>query len=37
MVRTDGRVVQPALGETVYLRPRPNAQHVFHAVTGQRL
>src|SRR6185436_12615527 len=37
VVRTDGRTVQPALGETVYLRPRPNAQHVFHAVTGQRL
>jgi multiple sugar transport system ATP-binding protein len=37
VVRTDGRVVQPDLGDTIYLRPRPNAQHVFHAVTGERL
>jgi multiple sugar transport system ATP-binding protein len=36
VVRTDGRVV-PRLGETVYLRPRPGAQHVFHAATGARL
>ncbi|HEX6870401.1 MAG TPA: sn-glycerol-3-phosphate ABC transporter ATP-binding protein UgpC [Micromonosporaceae bacterium] len=36
VVRTDGRVI-PRMGETVYLRPRPGAQHVFHASTGQRL
>ncbi len=36
VVRTDGRVI-PRLGETVYLRPRVGAQHVFHAVTGNRL
>jgi multiple sugar transport system ATP-binding protein len=36
VVRTDGRVV-PQIGDTVYLRPRAGSQHVFHAVTGQRL
>jgi multiple sugar transport system ATP-binding protein len=36
VVRTDGRVI-PHLGDTVYLRPRAGAQHVFHAVTGARL
>jgi multiple sugar transport system ATP-binding protein len=36
VVRTDGRVV-PRMGEMVYLRPREGAQHVFHAVTGERL
>jgi len=36
VVRTDGRVV-PRMGETVYVRPRPGSQHVFHAVTGARL
>ncbi len=37
VVRTDGRVVPPRIGETVYVRPRPGAQHVFHAATGNRL
>jgi multiple sugar transport system ATP-binding protein len=36
IVRTDGRSV-PHLRDTVYVRPRPGAQHVFHAVTGERL
>ncbi len=36
VVRTDGRVV-PRMGETVFLRPRAGAQHVFHAVTGNRV
>ncbi len=36
VVRTDGRIV-PRLGETVHLRPRPGAQHVFHAASGARL
>ena len=36
MVRTDGRVI-PRMGETVFLRPRAGSQHVFHAVTGERL
>jgi multiple sugar transport system ATP-binding protein len=36
VVRTDGRVV-PKMGETVYVRPRPGSQHVFHAVTGERI
>jgi multiple sugar transport system ATP-binding protein len=36
VVRTDGRVV-PRLGETVYLRPRPGSQQMFHAATGARL
>ena len=36
VVRTDGRVV-PRMGETVYLRPREGAQHIFHAKTGVRL
>jgi multiple sugar transport system ATP-binding protein len=36
VVRTDGRVV-PQIGDTVHLRPRAGSQHVFHAVTGQRL
>jgi multiple sugar transport system ATP-binding protein len=36
VVRTDGRVI-PHIGDTVYLRPRAGAQHVFHAVTGSRL
>jgi len=36
VVRTDGREV-PRMGETVYVRPRQGAQHVFHAATGNRL
>jgi multiple sugar transport system ATP-binding protein len=36
VVRTDGRVI-PKMGETVFLRPRAGSQHVFHAVTGNRL
>ncbi len=36
VVRTDGRVI-PKIGDTVYVRPRTGAQHVFHAVTGNRL
>src|SRR5690606_10089922 len=36
VVRTDGRVI-PRMGETVYLRPRAGAQHIFHAATGKRL
>jgi multiple sugar transport system ATP-binding protein len=36
VVRTDGRTI-PHIGETVFLRPRAGAAHVFHAGTGERL
>jgi len=36
VVRTDGRTI-PHMGETVFLRPRAGAAHVFHATSGQRL
>ena len=35
-VRTDPRKA-PELGSTVYVRPRPDQHHAFHAVTGLRL
>jgi multiple sugar transport system ATP-binding protein len=35
-VRTDRRHM-PTMGDTVFVRPRVDAHHVFHAVTGQRL
>ena len=35
-VRTDPRKA-PELGSTVYVRPRPDHHHAFHAVTGLRL
>ncbi len=36
VVRIDGKNA-PRLGDTVYLKPRAGAQHVFHAATGARL
>jgi multiple sugar transport system ATP-binding protein len=36
VVRTDGRTI-PHMGETVFLRPRAGAAHLFHAGNGQRL
>jgi multiple sugar transport system ATP-binding protein len=36
VVRTSGHSV-PRIGDTVYLKPRAGAQHVFHAATGDRL
>jgi multiple sugar transport system ATP-binding protein len=36
VARTDGRV-SPRMGETVFLRPRAGSQHIFHAITGDRL
>src|SRR3712207_1496664 len=36
VVRTDRRNM-PHMGDTVYVRPHTNQQHVFHAGTGQRL
>jgi multiple sugar transport system ATP-binding protein len=36
VVRTDGRHT-PSLGDTVYVKPRTDSHHAFHAVTGARL
>ncbi len=36
VVRTAGGA-QPRIGDTVYLKPRPGTQHVFHAASGVRL
>jgi multiple sugar transport system ATP-binding protein len=36
VARVDGRS-SVSLGETVHLRPRPGAAHIFHAATGVRL
>jgi multiple sugar transport system ATP-binding protein len=36
VVRTDGRNT-PRMGDTVYVKPRGQNNHAFHAVTGQRL
>jgi multiple sugar transport system ATP-binding protein len=36
VVRTDRRHM-PNMGDTVYVRPRTDHQHVFHAKTGQRI
>jgi multiple sugar transport system ATP-binding protein len=36
VVRTEGRAA-PHFGETVYLKLRPEQEHVFHAETGERL
>ena len=36
VIRTDPRSA-PALGSTVYVRPRTDSHHAFHSVTGVRL
>ncbi|HEY7224431.1 MAG TPA: sn-glycerol-3-phosphate ABC transporter ATP-binding protein UgpC [Micromonosporaceae bacterium] len=36
VVRVGGNAA-PRIGDTVYLRPRPGSQHVFHATTGARI
>ena len=36
-LRRIGRTGIDVLSETVYLRPRPDAAHAFHAITGLRL
>jgi multiple sugar transport system ATP-binding protein len=36
VVRTDRRTM-PSMGDTVYVKPRTQQHHAFHAVTGQRI
>ncbi|MFC7549764.1 ABC transporter ATP-binding protein [Plantactinospora sp. GCM10030261] len=36
VVRTDRRTM-PSMGDTVYVRPRTDQHHAFHAVTGARI
>ena len=36
VVRTDRRTM-PNMGDTVYVKPRADHHHAFHAVSGQRI
>jgi multiple sugar transport system ATP-binding protein len=37
VIRVDSRHPAPALGDTVFVKPRVGSHHAFHATTGERL